>query len=58
MLMVSRMSIYRRRVQFDILNDSGTSTQLTDVQLTGVVEEIVRQHPMAGQTLVWGIVRS
>ena len=45
------MSIYRRRVQFDILNDSGTSTQLTDVQLTGVVEEIVRQHPWPDKLL-------
>ena len=57
MLMVSRMTIYRRRVEYDMINDS-TSMQLSDQDLMALVQRTIRLHPMAGQSFIWGVIRS
>ena len=56
MLMVSRMTVYRRRVEYGMINDS--TTRISDDDLIAHVQRTIRMHPMAGQTFVWGVIRS
>ena len=48
MLKVTRMTIYRRRVQYGMLDES--CSVINDEELTEVVQQILRQHPQVGQT--------
>ena len=51
--MVSRMTIYRRRIEHQV-----TEVQVSDAGLTSSVRQIVQQHPSVGQSFVWGVLRS
>lgn len=56
MLDVSRMTIYRRRVEYDLLVDPSAS--ISDVDLKEKVLMLRSQHPDIGETMVWGQLRS
>ena len=56
MLMVSRMTIYRRRVEYDLNEDNSLS--ISDEVLATAVRGIIEQHPAVGQSFVWGVLRS
>ena len=56
MLGVSRMTIYRRRVEYGLI--SSTSGSLTDGELRIVLNEIQRDQPVLGETMIWGRFRS
>ncbi len=53
---VSRMTIYRRRLEFGMLNVPVSS--LTDAELLRLVQDLKRQHPHAGEVVLMGEVRS
>ncbi len=53
---VSRMTIYRRRVEFGMLNIP--VTRLSNAELLCLVEELRREHPHAGEVVIMGEVRS
>ena len=54
---VSRMTIYRRRVEFGLLN-SNTQTIISDEQLRNVVRELHSSQPNLGEVMVWGTLHS
>ena len=56
MLGVSRMTIYRRRVEYGL--NSSTSGSLTDGELRIILNEIQRDQPTLGETMIWGRFRS
>lgn len=56
MLKVSRMTIYRRRVEYDMLDES--DSMISDQELNEKVQQIMAQHPQVGQTFVSGRLRS
>ena len=56
MLGVSHMTIYRRRVEFQMF-ESG-STTLSDDELKLLLTSMRKEHPSMGQTMVWGRLRS
>ena len=56
MLMVSRMTIYRRRVEFGMLEDCRRS--ISEDGLVSIVGHIMREHPQVGQSFVSGRLRS
>ena len=56
MLMVSRMTIYRRRAEFGLLSESHSS--ISENELLTTVQQIVRDHPQVGQSFVLGRLRS
>ncbi len=56
LLMVSRMTLYRRRVEFGIVRISNLS--ISDPELTLLVQRTITQHPSVGQSFMWGVVRS
>ena len=56
MLGVSHMTVYRRRVEFQMVQSvSGT---LSDNELKLLLTSMRREHPSMGQTMVWGQLRS
>ena len=55
-LMVSRMTLYRRRVEFGMLDEP--SSVITEENLLSVVRQISREHPQVGQSFVLGRLRS
>ena len=56
MLGVSHMTVYRRRVEFQMVQSvSGT---LSDNELKLLLTSMRREHPSMGQTMVWGRLRS
>ena len=56
MLGVSHMTVYRRRVEFQMVQSvSGT---LSDNELKLLLISMRREHPSMGQTMVWGQLRS
>ena len=56
MLMVSRMTVYRRRVEFGLLVEPQSS--ITDQELIRIVRHLSVQHPQVGQSFIWGRLRS
>ena len=56
MLMVSRMTVYRRRVQYGLLSDPQSS--ISDQQLIERVRQLLVQHPHVGQSFISGQLRS
>lgn len=56
LLMVSRMTIYRRRVEYGLLHEPHSS--ITNSELTEIIRQILSQHPQVGQTFVCGRLRS
>ena len=56
MLGVSRMTIYRRRVEFDLISEPENVP--TDMQLLIVLREMKRSHPDMGEVMCMGIIRS
>ena len=56
MLGVSRMTIYRRRVEYGL--NSSTSGSMTDSELRIILNEIQRDQPALGETMIWGRFRS
>ena len=55
MLMISRMTLYRRRVEYGLI---GSCAPISDSELFDLVQQIVRDHPYVGQSFVWGVIRS
>lgn len=56
LLGVSRMTLYRRRREFDLLVDHSAS--ITDAELMTTVHTLWSEHPEVGETMVWGHLRS
>ena len=53
---VSRKTIYRRRQEYGMGNDP--SQNITDNELREILQEMRRELPSLGQTMVWGRLRS
>lgn len=56
LLMVSRMTLYRRRVQYGLLTEPRLT--MSDEELTNVVQRSIDEHPSVGQSFLWGVIRS
>ena len=56
MVLVSRMTVYRRRVAYGLLNEP--SSAISDEDLTTLVRQTIAQHPCVGQSFIWGVIRS
>lgn len=56
LLGVSRMTIYRRRVEFGLLSEPEGSISNSD--LNSIVYTMRSEHPEIGETIVWGRLRS
>lgn len=56
LLHVSRMTIYRRRVEFGLLSDP--STHISDSDLVSTVRRMRTDFPDIGESIVWGQLRS
>lgn len=56
MLGVSRMTIYRRRIEYDLVQDPRSIP--TDVQLRTIIREIKHGQPELGEVMVMGRIRS
>ena len=57
LLGVSRMTVYRRRVEFDLVDDDAT-TDVDDGTLTGIIGEIRNDLPEIGESMIMGRLRS
>ena len=57
MLGVSRMTIYRRRVEFG-MNHDGISSNITDKELAVILRQMCRENPALGERMVIGRLRS
>ena len=55
-LMVSRTTMYRRRVEFGLLVEPQSS--ITDQELIRIVQHLSVQHPQVGQSFICGRLRS
>ena len=53
---VSRMTIYRRRLEYGL--NSSASGSLSDNELRVIFDEIRRDQPTLGETMTWGRLRS
>ena len=56
LLGVSRMTIYRRREEFGMLDEQATG--LSDSELIALLEELRQEFPYIGQVMVMGILQS
>lgn len=56
MLGVSRMTVYRRRAEYNLLADPVNT--LSDNELKNLLRRIRREHPNIGQTIIIGIIRA
>ena len=56
LLMVSRMTVYRRRVDYGLLDESHCS--ISDQELIEIVQQTLAQHPQVGQSFIAGRLRS
>ena len=56
LLGVSRMTLYRRRAEFNLLTDPVRT--LNDEELKDLLRDIRREHPNLGQTMMLGLVRA
>ena len=52
MLIVSRMTVYQRRVEFGLLVEAQSS--ITDQELIRIVRHLSVQHPQVGQSFICG----
>ena len=57
MLGVSYMTVYRRRLEYGLL-DTTLTGNITDAELKVVVEQMCRDLPTLGETMVWGHLKS
>lgn len=55
---ISSKTIQRRRREFNIPDDIGEYTQLTNEQIDGVVRIIRQEQPFSGQIIIMGTLRS
>ena len=56
---VSRMTIYRRRAEYGLIFDSSTSvSDVSDVDLAQILQDLRREMPEIGESMVWGRLRS
>ena len=58
LLGVSRMTVYRRRRDFGMLDESNSSLNISDTELYSLLVQMRRQMPNIGETLVLGRVQS
>ncbi len=58
MLGVSRMSIYRRRRDFGILDVRNDYRTISDADLRTLLSQLRQEMPNMGETLVFGRIRS
>jgi hypothetical protein len=56
LLHVSRMTVYRRRVEFGLLSDP--TRHITDSDLVSTVRRMRTDFPEIGETIAWGQLRS
>jgi len=56
LLGVSRMTVYRRRIEYDLLSEP--TNPLNDDALKDLLREIKRGHPNLGQTMILGLIRA
>ena len=56
MLMVSRMTLYRRRAEFGMLDEP--SSVIGEADLLAIVRQISTEHPQVGQSFILGRLRS
>ena len=56
LLGVSRMTVYRRRAELNLLTDPVRT--LNDEELEDLLRNIRREHPNVGQTMMLGLVRA
>lgn len=56
LLNVSRMTIYRRRREYGLLNIP--TTNITDDELQAIIHQMHSQLPEMGESIVWGRLRS
>ncbi len=56
MLGVSRMTIYRRRVEYDLVHDPRSIP--CDLQLRTILKEIKHDQPELGEVMIMGIIRA
>ena len=56
MLGVSRMTIYRRRIEYGIASSSGIS--ISDDDLKSVLQQVSAEQPALGETMMWGRIKS
>ena len=56
LLGVSRMTVYRRRVEYDLLADPVNT--LNDNELKDLLRRIRREYPNIGQTMIMGLIRA
>jgi hypothetical protein len=57
MLGVSRMTIYRHRIEFGMSHD-GMSSNMTDEELAVILRQMRRENPALGERVVMGHLRS
>ena len=57
MLGVLYMTVYRRRLEYGLL-DTTLTGNITDAELKVVVEQMRRDLPTLGETMVWGHLKS
>ena len=55
---VSRMTLYRRRIQFDLLDDQSHERQVGNEELTGIIQQLRRESPYCGESIIMGHLRS
>ena len=55
---VSRMTIYRRCLEFGMVNTVNRTVTMSDQELRSTVQEIHSKQPELGKTLIWGRVRA
>ena len=56
LLGVSYMTLYRRRQDFGVSSNVGAS--ISDQELRSVLDQLRRELPSLGQTMVWGRLRA
>ncbi len=56
MLGVSRMTVYRRRIEYGLTSTSGS--RLTDDELKILIQHISTEQPAMGETMTWGRLKS
>ena len=57
MLGVSRMTLYRRRLEFGMVNDDILRSNVTDDELLLLIKEIQRDSPGLGESMTMGRLR-
>ena len=58
LICVSRMTLYRRRIQFDLLDDQSHERQVGNEELTGIIHQLRCEIPYCGESMIMGHSRS